>query len=437
LIEDYLAIFEAYVVKSPEYGAATFHLLMGQLPAIRNIQIMRTPKSFLDSRVHVVYFSPTGSGKGEGFNLFARLAAACGVTFYPTGSLTTKALIGSVSPRQKGEEKERIKYGALHPERGYNIVASSEGKNILKEKPGEREQDIMTHLQQTMNTMGTADATVSTETGIGDPITFQPNCSLLITSHPIVNLSSIVLETGFLQRTYFVARTLSNIERQEIERVQVEREKQMKNNPESLDTTEAETWLVKRLQYVNSQYLGATQMIVDPGAVEYLNRYNANLYEMIGNSDPFLREQLGGFITRFRGLRLKLAANRARLSLHETIQIPDASYADYHTKFVFANLLSYLERTIDIPMSILRRHNQFKNRTLTAYKRLIGSNPLYSSGSTNGWVLETDLIAAIKTMWSVTGITAVKYIEYLTSAGVLSRETYAKIGNKVVVKLKE
>ncbi len=96
-----------------------------------------------------------------------------------------------------------------------------------------------------------------------------------------------------------------------------------------------------------------------------------------------------------------------------------AEQAAIHTQYIFADLISFLERTIIIPDVYRNKFQVMKRRVFTAYERL-RKEKMYVGG--DGWVQSRHLRMAIKQLHGVTKITAAEYIERLVEAKAMAEK---------------
>lgn len=395
VLEDYCEAFDQYAHYSVPYAVATFHLLVGQLPNIKNIRIQKGSNSWLDARIHPCYFSPSGTGKGEGANFVSKVAKDLGLKYQPVTSITDAGLVGTIN-----EDKE-IEYGWLHPSKGINIISATEASVILQDYPPRESRNVMDLLQVAMNNLGSDDSIIARKIGFGDPIEFQPTCSFLLTTYVPTNLTNIILQRGLLQRAYLTVNTVSLDDRLKAMKRQIAN---LTNPPDSRELVKS---IVDRLKHVNTHYSGKTYMPVDARAVPLFEHYTKELLDMIYQATPFLQEKLGEFVSRMSGHQTRLAAHFACLSLHDRIEPGDVGLAALHTRQQFKDILSFLERSITVPKEWNDQFYMVKRRVSTAIEILYKSNECaIEEGTGHRWIPKQSLIDAIKNMSSVTDQTA-------------------------------
>jgi len=398
LLQDYVAAFDKYAHDSAAYAAATFHLLVGQLPNIRDMKIYKGSGSWLDTRIHPCYFSPSATAKGEGANFVSRMAEALGLKYQPVTTITDAGLVGTIN-----DEKE-VEYGWLHQSKGINILAATEASVLLQDFPVKESRNVMDLLQVAMNTLGSKDSTIAKKIGFGDPIEFQPSASLLFTTYVPTNLTNIILQRGLLQRTYLTVNTVSIDARQRA----LERQYSNMVRDRSPDTTLQKKSIAERLKHINTHYAGKGKIAIDPRAEPLLVNFSKELFTAIRDSEPFLQEKLGEFVSRMAGHQIRIGAHFACLNEHEEIEPGDISLANIYTRFQFRDIIAFLEKKIRVPNEWKELFHQTERRVRTALESL---HPLTDETTGFRWVDKRELVRAISRMHFVSEQTAVSYLD--------------------------
>ena len=406
LLDDYVRAFVQHSKFSVPYAEATFHLLFGQLPGIRDMKIYRSDSSWLDPRIHPCYFSASGSGKGEGSNFLARMAERLGMRYQPVTKVTDSGLIGTIN------DEKKIEYGWLHQTHGINILAATEGSVILQDRPPKEAMNVMDLLQITMNTMGSKDSVIAKKIGFGEAIEFQPTTSLFFTTYVPTNLTDIVLQRGLLQRMYVVSNTTTlDMRRKVIDELHKDL-----MNPKARATGSAEESIVERLKNISKYYAGRDTIPFSKGAVEKLSSYTTAMFDMIRNAEPFLQEKLGEFISRLDAQQTRLSFQFAAMNKHDTVEPFDAQIVyDLHTSVQFYQLISFLERVIDVPVPWRNKFYLTKERVLTTIKRMENIDGKWFLDEATGqkWVERESLSTEIASLHTVTTMTAKIYIDQM------------------------
>lgn len=405
LYQDFTDAFQKHAWNNAFVAGASFHLLLGQMPNVRKLKILRSKHTFIDARVHVCYLSPSGTGKGVVANYNGRMATSLGLKFQKMDKITDSGLVGSVDPKTKEPQ-----LGWLHPKWGINILASTEASMILTDRPTPWAQDAMKILQEAMNPIGTFDATVAKKVGFGDVMEVQPDLSLFLASYIPPALTNIVIESGFLQRMYLVVNFVDADDRHE----NVEIGFSKMENPE--DTTEIDDSIVKRMKYVNDQLNGLDHMPISKEAIAVFRKSAKELFDQLQDTEPFLKNKLGEFVTRFIDLLTKVSVHFEIIKGGKIVSEESAEQAAIHMLYIFQDLISFLERTIVVPQAYLNKFFEMKQRTFTAYEMLC-KHDRYQGAS--GWVQRTHLAKAIRHLHGVTELTANEYVERCLEAKLL------------------
>lgn len=423
LYQDYVDCFDKHSWRQRLYGQGTFHLLVGQLPNVRTLQIRKSSNSYLDARMHVCCLSPSGTGKGMGSNFVSKMASRLGLRCEEIDKITDSGLIGTVQIDRKGNSQ--IEHGILHPSWGYNVVSMTEASFLIQERPPKEAQDAMLIAQKAMNPMGSADATIGKKIGFGQKIEVQPECSFLLTTYIPEALTNIVLARGFLQRMYVAVNDMT-IRDREIA-AQIRRERQ-KNPP---DTNDEEKSIAERMLVVNNHYRGKKTLAFDPEAIAVFDESSQMLYRRLDGLEPFIQEKMGEFVTRYEDIQFKLALHFACLNLRDRIGYEDAHVATVQGQLLFDDLMSFLERRIVVPREYANKYAEMFNRVETTLHKLLALSEYRNS---KGWVYRDHLERSIRQVHHVTELTAKTYVQTLLDNGTLVDRELRK---RTVVKLKE
>lgn len=415
LFHDYQETFQKYSWKNQFYANSTLHLIMGQLPNIKNIKIKLTPSTYEDARIHVCYLSPTGSGKGKGAIFVDQLSKMLQLKYQEADELTDNALIGSLQKSEDAEHPWEIDYGWLHHSWGINILSITEATFVLTDRPKATAQNVMTHFQKTMNPVGSSDSLITKKIGFGQPIEIQPQLSLFLTTYPPESLSNIVLHRGFLQRMYLIVNLIPPSKREEL---LLEKLSRMRNPLQNNDEVET---IAKRLRYIDDQYKNISSMTIDADALIVFEKSIRNLFEQIDNVTPFLKEKLAEFITRFLDLEQTLALHYACLSCRKTITAEDAAAAEVEVRYVFEDLISFLEQKIQIPADFHAKFMETKKRVEMTIKDLLVM-PKYARSP--GWVFRRDVEERLATLYMMTQQTGSSFVQQMLEAKILEARDY-------------
>lgn len=416
LFEDYNQLFEKYSWRNRLYANATFHLLFGQLPNIRRMRIIKSSGTYLDPRVHVCYLSPSGSGKGPGAELVSRLSSRLGLKYQVADKFTDNALIGTVQ-QDKRTGETWVEPGWLHHDAKLNFLAITEATMTLTSNPSQYAQEVMNIFQKSMNPMGSSDATIVKKIGFGELVEVKPRLSLFLTTYIPNNLKEVVISRGFLQRMYFIVHSLNLEQRMASSK---EKFKRMRNPPK---TIALEKSITDRLSYLDEYYEGTKSLRFTNESLQLLEKTSTDLYEQIRPTPPFIQDKLLEFVTRFEDLQSKLALQFALLKKHKRVEEEDAYHAKVETQYVFEDLVSFLERTISVPKEFRDKWTEARQRVLSSLEALLQEGRYHKS---NGWVLQDDLLGAIRRLHSVTKLSAQADLIEMEGAGVV----ISRVGRK-------
>ena len=232
LIEDNRSLFfKIYPRKDSALADILFHMVIGQLPNIRNLRYTIRGSS-QDMRLHCSILSPSGTQKGAAYSYQAQLCSQLSLKFKPMGLFTDSGLVGypdgknttgrrarprtnpNNPPTATTDDEPPAYEGDLSREAGHNILAWSEGTDVFDVKKFGYNQHTMNILQKAMNPIDSHDNIIEKTTGLGT-ITVKPVCSLLFTTYPPITLTTEVLGTGFMQRQITLIRDLELSQREQ------------------------------------------------------------------------------------------------------------------------------------------------------------------------------------------------------------------------------
>lgn len=355
-----------YPYNDDQFAKMCLHIIVGQLPNVLNLRY-NIYGSKLDLRISGTVLSPSGTNKGSVFNYMdevckALSGRAVAMIFKLMGKFTDSALVGTPGTKMEKHDKvdefgdpirdadgklmkETIQvdnpmFGALHPSKHNNILAWSEGSQVLDIQQVSFNQSTMNILQQCMNTMGTADNIVSKTTGLGE-IAYNTNCSIFLVTYKPNTLTEKVTGTGFLQRQIVLIREPTADEAREVAKNACAGLTRPPKFQEPIDD------LVDRLKAVNAFAGTIDQLYVPDDVKSFLEYEQLSFHEKIKDSNILVRQKLGEFVRRWSvNILYNLMFHHAILSLRKEVNLSDVVYASDFLLPVWNAFASYLENAL-------------------------------------------------------------------------------------------
>ncbi len=385
-IMEYKEEFKKKVWKVPYYGICTMHVLLGQLPNIRNMRI-RIGGNYEDCRVHFFLLQESGTGKGKGFDFTQEIANRLGLNFKSSDKLTENSLLGSV------DENDEIIYGSLDPSHdpSYDIFASEEGSRIVDTRDSNYSQEAVTTFQKVMNSIGSHSNRLSKDTGhTSVEITFHPHVSLFLTSYPPDRLFDTITETGLIQRMLVLYNSWSLQDK-------VELNQKFAHMLETDKDMEVEIMnLVNVMKKINEFYRDKEFLTVTEDARKILKeKIIKHLHKPLPYLDKHTQEEMRKFTTRYQLLLYKLAWHRAMTRLSEKVEKRDLGYARNLLKPIYNRLIGYMETEFRVDEREVKRAEEILGEIKDTYHQL--SN----NGSKRPWIRQSSLEKALKNRWRV------------------------------------
>lgn len=412
----------------PHYSISSFHLLMGQLPNVRDVKIHRPSSGYIDPRFHVFYIAESGSGKGQGSGFTAKMAARLGIHYKSIGVITTNALVGAHNP----EKDHRIEPGYLDHEglAGLNkpvvhILELSEAKMIMAEKPAPEQEAIMDNLQKVMNVFGTQDNIVSKKIGLGEEIAFSSNVSMFMTTYPPKNLGDVIVDRGFIQRCLFSVRE-TNLDQREIDA------KMRMTDRSKFDVYVRKLCLPiveKFLKQADENAKHIKDIHCHPKAAQILATAESELYEIASRTPPHLWAKLGTFVTRFGDIQLKIAAHFAIIQGKSTIDLLHATFATRYIRDNFLAVIGWLERNLRPNSEFTYQYNHRATMIEKSFEALTAPGARFGAPSnTAKWVFRNALQGWLISRYACTEETAQRYIDEFIQYGELETKVHPEHG---------
>ena len=176
-----------------------------------------------DYRVHVIFSSPSGSGKDEGINIIQDILERLQYKTAKPTDITDRTLIGSIN---QVKVEFNVKHGLDedNPEKGKYVYQNPIDKGLLSDlhwlafgeaevvlKPGSYNKKIQVILRQV------ADKSRRIEKGVGGVrIPIVTNTSFILTTYEMDSIMHSLLHNGLFQRALFYRKVLTQQEHEKI-----------------------------------------------------------------------------------------------------------------------------------------------------------------------------------------------------------------------------
>jgi hypothetical protein len=350
LVRLYCELFNRSLKKHPGVDKPSLHLIVGQLPSIKDMRIAFDDNE-IDLRISICLFKPSGSGGGRAFNFISEICKGLELVFQPITEITDAALIGSVEkvpPHYDSTVKEFIKgeeeivHGALSPyhDPKINIVAMNEASMLFDGKKGENKQNAMNYYQIALNPMGTTDNRLTKKLAKTHWIDYNPDCSLCLVSYLPQYIAETIVRKGFVQRLLVIITVLDMEDRIEIAKELTNLiGKQTKASGTKDD-------LVKRLKAVDNYWKGREPPELTKKAAKSLSNYVPLFFEPLRNLRDLPQEKMLEFSQRWIEMTWKIAWHHAILRMSESVEEEDVGYAKNVVVPLWKDAIHFIEERV-------------------------------------------------------------------------------------------
>jgi len=366
---EYSAIFQKFSWNNRNYDYGTFHTVFG---ASMKFVRFYFGANFEDVRFHTHIFAPTSTGKSRAFSAAFEFAKALGLKVYSANEITTAALVGTIDK----EQNNKIIYGAIMEQSGNDIIGMEEASILYNKNQPQYAQDILKILQSAMNPYRSTHNFIRKKLSVGE-VAGHSFSSYLFATYPPPTLSTIITETGFLQRLFTIYRTYGDAIRRANEAILIN----SLGNKKSLQNLKPYfTPIIKKILFVKKYY--ESKSITDDYGFRYypidftdrskkvLMALSKKFESKYAYSYGSVREQLANFRTRYMINTIKIAVHHALLRLSDTVDIQDVSYAQRITLPEFDALMFFIESSLE-RNEMDRRDNEMYKKILNIYKNMV------------------------------------------------------------------
>lgn len=440
-IDKFLNHFDEYSIDNPEYGHMILHVVLGQ--ALKNIYF-RVGARKIDIRLHFLFISPSGTGKGAGYGFYCKLCKDLGIQNEQLTEATDAGLAGTGIRLNDGDYE--IIPGLLQEA----DTISMEEASPLFDYSTEFSKKNLTYMQITMNPLDDASCEISKRLGsIPDAIRFKPHGSFLLTTYIPDKFIEALVKRGVIQRPVTFMRQVSleermkvvdksidkinalteesydkeyqnivtklksiineyqklgSVEDEEVKKFKIEEEKLKRITSRIAPTLnkKQQEKLCKTIQKeVNKlekpEYKGFC-FTIDKKVQKEMKHLEHELIEKIKDTTWIAQEKLAEFVHRIYEIMMRLAIHHAIIRMDRTVLSEDILYAKKVFTPIWISLIYNIEDLLMPTTQQRARMNFIIHRALEAHKNLIKEN---KKGIVKGkeWVKRSAMIKDLQTTW--------------------------------------
>lgn len=440
-ISDYLRYFHEYSMKNKEYGLLILHIILGQ--CLKNIYF-RVGARRIDIRMHGLFISPSGTGKGAGFGFFCRLAKDLSLDNQQLTEATDAGLAGT---------------GLRLPDGSYEIIPglmedadliSMEEASAMFDMQTQFSKKNLTYSQIAMNPLDDASCEISKRLGsVPEAIRFKPHCSFLLTTYIPDHFKEELVKRGVIQRYTTVMKTpsledrmkvldnaidrlniktedhyekeyqellmkfkiivktyqkIGGTEEEEVKKYKVDEDKLeriTKRIAPTLDAKQVEKLcniIKKEISNLEKPIWKGFCFDISPSSKEDLKVDMHELVEMIKDTTIIAQEKLAEFIHRIYEILVRLAIHHAIICLRNKVESEDILYAKKVFVPIWKDLIYNIEELL-VPTIDQRVKTTFIiHRSIDTYKRLLKENDVrYVKNKV--WIRRNKLLEDLQFVW--------------------------------------
>jgi len=435
--EIYRSQFNARTIGHPGYADLTLHTILGQIDNIKKMRIM-VDENEVDLRISSIYWKPSGSGGGRGYNFTAQImngVARKNKDHYPFQHMTIVndgSVVGSirqikqVDPVSKSEKYvTNFEYGWLWPGWDINILAHNEASMLFdKSKFTEHSKKVVHFFQIALNPMGTIDNQIVKKLTFGDAIRYHPECSVFLISYPppYEQLLKQLFGTGFVPRCVVLHNEFTLDERKE--HIQLLTKKIGKKTKKIGRVGD----IIQALKFMNRFYEGKKSLGITKDARGALDDIVEEIFKPLYQMPEHSRKPLEDFAARWIEHLWKCAWHHACTRLSLDVEKQDIAHARAFILPLWKHIVYFCEDTFIIPKhqkTRWMRHVQFMK---VIYDAILEANPKYKAkGEKQDFVPRTLMkkkLASRDTGWGISEDTASKRMAKAEKEGYMVRNYF-------------
>lgn len=387
LIKKWKIEFEKRCWDSPQFAEASFHVLFGQLPAVRNTRI-QYEKNFSDTRIHMILFQRSGTGKGRGFNFAVGMAEELDMICKSPDDTSDAKLLGRFRFVQGEQEPVEVK-GYLDPTRlpRISIFIQNEATLIIDARKTDFSKSFMNFYQKAMNPVGTPDNLIEAGTieMLGYEVRVNPDLSFYLTTYPPDLLLETITKAGFIQRMFTLYNTISYTRRE------ASWEEMAKKTGLISDEGEYLQDIIEAMSFINDFYTKNPQISMSEETNKDCINVMREIYKPLRAVNELIREELGDFVPRVYENTIKMAYHHAMCRLSQTVDNIDVSYALSIINPAWSRMIRYMEESDEIVYKEMRKWSNFRTDSYKVYDIIIKEQSVRGK-DTKGWVNKETMI---------------------------------------------
>jgi len=402
-VEMFSNAFELFSYNNALFGQLCAHVLLGQV--LKDIKIYFGP-IYIDPRISLFFIQPSGTGKSTPWTFVKNVGQAAGLQLDDIDEATDAALIGTteseevIDPETNQKTTEHlIVKGKLAQA---DVLHYDEGQMLIRR--GQYSQNTLAWFQKALNPIGSGGNLVTKNLAHGE-ISFNPTCSLIITSHEIEHLLESVLNTGFFQRIVLYPRYVPINERKLNEFLRCDRfGKQLQTH---FDVETIATKLVET-KTMNEEFV----LKVNPNVIPVAKQGIASLYKLVESGHERVREIMATFVPRYNNLMYIFSVHHCCAEGKKEVDVEDIKYGARFSAELFKNVMTWVEENITLTKLSSREQN-FLTSAFQIYKTM--------EHDKDGYVQQISFMRQCRIKWRITMPTILRYIEKFKGYGKLKQ----------------
>lgn len=409
-LEDFCKLFEQYSYGNLTYGRLCAHVLLGQ--ALKNCKIYFGPL-YIDPRISCFIIQPSSTGKSTPWGFIYNVGKESGLEVGDIDEATDAALIGTIEEIQTIDPKTGAKVTQYNKVMGKmasaEILHYDEGSFLIERK--QASLNTLTWFQKALNPIGSEHSKCTKRMAHGT-IEFYPTCSLIITSHPIDNIISSVLNTGFFQRIVLYPKDIPIKERQGLEFLRADK---LGNR---VFTEPQIKFLGGQLEKIRAKYK-EVEIPFNENTKPVIKGNIKALYGLIHTAHPKVKEIMATFVPRYDNFMYTFAFHHCCDRLGVEVEIADVKYAFSLCYVLFKDLMSWIEETVDF-YKIGSKDLSYLRQAYVIFNRM-------TKDTKEGYVTKMKFLHVCSDQWKVSPPTVNRYLERFKDLGKVKEVEYADI----------
>lgn len=417
LIKKWKFEFENRCWDSDQFAEASFHVLFGQLNSVRNLRI-RYGDNVSDTRVHLILFQRSGTGKGRGFNFTVQMADEMNLECISPDDTSDAKLAGRFKHVPNEPDPILIR-GYLDPRRipPVAVLIQNEATLIIDAKKTDFSKKFMNFYQKSMNTIGTPDNMIEAGTiEMGEQeIRINPELSFYLTTYPPDQLLQTITKAGFIQRMF----TLYNIIGYERRVGSWEEMAKITGRLPTGELPEGENYIpeiVAAMRHIDAHYAKFPSIEMADETKQVCNEIMKQIYRPLNRVNDAMREHLSDFVPRVYENVIKIGHHHAMTRLSPLVENQDMGYALSIIQPAWARLITYMEESEEIVRGTLRRWEKFRQESFAVYDRIVKEQEERGM-QRDGWVKRETMVKILASKmygWDVSKPTVRSRLNKLT-----------------------